>query len=89
MYVVNSVIYFKGKHIPQDIILQSIHRYLAYPLTYRQIEEMMTEGGGKIDHSAINRWVFIYAPQLEKAFRAPLLIDFYGTLYQYLLLETL
>ena len=64
----NSVISFKGKHTPQEIILQSIRWYIAYPLSYRQIEEMMAERGIKIDHSTINRWVLIYAPQLEKAF---------------------
>ena len=67
----NSVISFKGKHTPQEIILQSIRWYIAYPLSYRQIEEMMAERGIKIDHSTINRWVLIYAPQLEKAFHKP------------------
>ena len=43
--------------------------YLAYPLSYRDIEELALERGLKVDHSSINRWVITYAPHLEKAFR--------------------
>ena len=43
--------------------------YLAYPLSYRDIEELALERGLKVDHSSINRWVIKYAPLLEKAFR--------------------
>jgi putative transposase len=43
--------------------------YLAYPLSHRQLEEMMQERGVAVDHSTINRWVLKYAPQLEHAFR--------------------
>ena len=44
--------------------------YVAYPLSYRQIEEMMEERGVEVDHSTLNRWVLKYAPLLEKEFRA-------------------
>lgn len=43
--------------------------YLAYALSYRDIEELMAERGVKVDHSTINRWVIEYAPQLENEFR--------------------
>ena len=43
--------------------------YLAYALSYRDIEEMMAERGFSVDHSTINRWVLHYSPQLEAAFR--------------------
>jgi transposase-like protein len=43
--------------------------YLADPLSYRQLEEMMQERGVAVDHSTINRWVLKYAPQLEHTFR--------------------
>ncbi len=43
--------------------------YLAYSLSYRDIEELALERGLKVDHSSINRWVIKYAPLLEKAFR--------------------
>jgi transposase-like protein len=42
--------------------------YLAYPLSYRQVEELMQERGVSVDHATINRWVLKYSPQLEAAF---------------------
>ena len=51
------------------MILQSVRWYLAYALSYRDIEELMTERGVSVDHSTINRWVIHYSPQLEKEFR--------------------
>lgn len=43
--------------------------YLAYSLSYRDIEELALERGLKIDHSTVHRWVVEYSPQLESAFR--------------------
>ena len=43
--------------------------YLAYALSYRDIEEMMRERGIAVDHSTIQRWVVHYAPKLEEQFR--------------------
>jgi len=60
---------FNGRHFQQDIILQSVRWYLAYSLSYRDIEELMQERGFSVDHSTINRWVLHYSPQLEAAFR--------------------
>jgi putative transposase len=59
---------FKGAHFVKDIILTCVRWYVAYPLSYRQLEEMMQERGVAVDHSTINRWVLKYAPQLEAAF---------------------
>jgi putative transposase len=43
--------------------------YLAYSLSYRNIEELSLERGLPVDHSTVHRWVTDYAPQLEEAFR--------------------
>jgi putative transposase len=59
---------FKGAHFPQDIILTGVRWYVAYPLSYRQVEELMEERGVSVDHATINRWVLKYSPQLEEAF---------------------
>ncbi len=47
---------FKGRHFQHDMILHSMRWYLAYALSYRDIEEMMAERGFSVDHSTINRW---------------------------------
>ena len=59
---------FKGAHFPQDIILTSVRWYVAYPLSYRHVEELMEERGVSVDHATIQRWVVKYSPQLEEAF---------------------
>ena len=60
---------FKGHRFEQDIILTSVRWYLAYPLSYRNLEEMMAERGVDVDHSSVDRWVQKFTPQLEAAFR--------------------
>lgn len=62
------MISFKGRHTPNSIILQCVRWYCAYPLSYRNIEEMMAERGVQVEHSTLNRWIVHYAPKLEKAF---------------------
>ena len=42
---------------------------LAYALSYRDIEELMSERGVQVDHSTIHRWVVKYAPELEANLR--------------------
>ncbi len=42
---------------------------LAYPLSYRDIEEMMSERGVAVDHSSVQKWVVKYSLQLEQSFR--------------------
>ena len=43
--------------------------YVAYPISDRQLEEMMEERGVEVDHSTLNRWVLKYVPLLDQAFR--------------------
>jgi len=64
------MISFKGRHFQQEMILQCVRWYLAYSLSYRDIEEIMKERGFKVDHSTIQRWVVHYAPKLESAFQS-------------------
>ena len=60
---------FKGSQFERDIILWGVRWYVAYPISYRQPEEMMQERGVEVDHSSLNRWVLKYTPALDKAFR--------------------
>jgi putative transposase len=48
---------FKGSHFERDVVLWGVRWYVAYPISYRQIEEMMGERGVGVDHSTLNRWV--------------------------------
>ena len=46
---------FKGSQFERDIILWGVRWYVAYPISYRQLE-MMQERGVEVDHSSLNRW---------------------------------
>jgi hypothetical protein len=43
--------------------------YVAYPLSLRNLEEMMHERGVTVDHSTIHRWGLRLMPVLERTFR--------------------
>lgn len=59
---------FKGSHFEKEIIMWGVRWYVAYPLSYRQLEEMMQERGVAVDHATLNRWVIKYALEFEKQF---------------------
>jgi putative transposase len=63
------VIDFKWRHFGRDIILMVVRWYVAYALSYRDIEELMRERGVPIDHATIQRWVIKFAPLLCAAFK--------------------
>ena len=56
---------FKGCHFPSEVILETVRYYLAYKLSYREIEEIQRERGVNVDHATINRWVIKFTPILE------------------------
>jgi len=66
---------FKWRHFQADIILLCVRWYLRYPLSYRNLEEMMLERGLTVDHSTVYRWVQDYSPQLEKRCRSHLRLN--------------
>jgi transposase-like protein len=48
---------FKWRHFQTERILLCVGWYLRYPLSYRDLEEMMLERGLHVDHTTIYRWV--------------------------------
>lgn len=36
---------FKGCHFPSEVILETVRYYIAYKLSYREIEEIQKERG--------------------------------------------
>jgi transposase-like protein len=57
---------FKGRHFPSSVILLCVRWYLAYSLSYRDLQEFMAERGIEVDASTIYRWVQAYAPELDR-----------------------
>ena len=60
---------FKWKHFVGEIILLNVRWYLKYPLSYRNLKEMMAERGVIVNHTTIMRWVHQYSPEIEKKVR--------------------
>jgi transposase, IS6 family len=60
---------FMWKYFKSQIILLCVRWYLKYPLSYRNVEEMMEERGLSITHTTIMRWVNQYSPIIDKKIR--------------------
>ena len=52
----SSMISFKGKHYPKEVILFAVYFYVRYAVSYHDLEEIMAERGVDVDHATINRW---------------------------------
>src|ERR1700733_8504611 len=59
----------KRLHYPLDVIRMCVRWYVAYPLSLRHLEEMMSERGITVDHSTVHHWAVKLLPVLENVFR--------------------
>lgn len=48
---------FVGFRFPPEVILLAVRWYLRYGLSYRDVEEPLTERGIDVDHVTAYRWV--------------------------------
>ena len=55
---------FSGYRWSRDVILTAVHWYLAYPLSSRQVLELLAERGIDVLHRTILDWVQAFGPQL-------------------------
>jgi putative transposase len=60
---------FKGLCFPKEIILQAVYFKLRWRLNYRDVEELLSIRDLKVNHAAIQRWVFKCTPLVEQQFR--------------------
>ena len=42
-------------------VLYAVYFYVRFPVSYRDLEEIMVERGVVVDHATLNRWVEKYA----------------------------
>ena len=57
---------FKWRQAELELILCAVRWYLRYSLSFRDVEELLSERGLKTDHTTIWRWVQRYGPALEE-----------------------
>jgi transposase-like protein len=60
---------FAGFRFPPDVIVLAVRWYLRFGLSYRDIEELLTERGVEVDHVTVYRWVLRFTPLLAEAAR--------------------
>ncbi len=56
---------FKRRHFEPQIILCAVRWYLRFSLSYREVEELLSERAVPVDHSTIWRSVQRFAPELN------------------------
>jgi transposase-like protein len=60
---------FAGYRFPPDVIVVAVRWYLRFGLSYRDVEELLTERGIEVDHVTVYRWVHRFTPLLAEAAR--------------------
>ena len=58
-----------GFCFPPDVIVLAVRWYLRFGLSYRDLEEPLTERGVEVDHVTVYRWVVRFATLLAEAAR--------------------
>src|SRR4030081_878165 len=60
---------FAGFRFPPEIIVLAVRWYLRFGLSYRDVEELLTERGIEVAHVTVFRWVPRFTPLLVDAAR--------------------
>jgi transposase-like protein len=60
---------FAGFRFPSDVIVLAVRWYLRFGLSYRDVEELLTERGVEVDHVTVYRWGLRFTPVLADAAR--------------------
>jgi transposase-like protein len=55
---------FAGFRFPPEIIVLAVRWYLRFGLSYRDVEELLTERGIEVDHVTVFRWAQRFTPLL-------------------------
>lgn len=57
---------FKRHRFPRDIILLAVRWYCRYPLSCRDVRDLLAERGVTVDASTIHRWIRKFGPEIRK-----------------------
>src|SRR3546814_20975208 len=56
---------FKWRLFQGDVILWAVRWYCRYPISYRDLAELLAELGISVDHTTLYRWVQSSATEME------------------------
>lgn len=60
---------FKRHRFPPSIILLAVRWYCRYPLSYRDVRDLLAERGIHVNPATINRWVVKFGPTISRQIR--------------------
>ena len=60
---------FSGYRWPANVILTAVRWYLAYPLSSRQVRELLAERGIDVSDRTVLDWAQVFGPQLAAEVR--------------------
>jgi IS6 family transposase len=60
---------FADFRFPREVISVAVRWYLRYGLSYRDVEELLAERGGTVDHVTVYRWVQRFTCEFIEAAR--------------------
>ncbi|MDT4982398.1 MAG: transposase, family [Pseudonocardiales bacterium] len=58
-----------GYRFPREVIAVAVRWYLRYGLSYRDVEELLSERGVEVDHVTVYRWVQTFTSEFIDAAR--------------------
>ena len=65
----NTTSAFSGYRWPRDVILTAVRWYLSYPLSSRQVRELLAERGVDVSHRTVLKWAQVFGPLLASEVR--------------------
>ena len=64
-----SVPSYKGFRFPAEVISHAVWLYHRFPLSYREVEELLLARGIVVSHEAIRQWCDRFGPQYAAGLR--------------------
>ncbi len=65
----DSSISYRGCHFPGVVIARAVWLYLRFPLSFRDVEELLAERGIRVSYETIRRWVARFGPRYAAELR--------------------
>ena len=60
---------FRGYRFPAEVIAHAVWLYLRFPLSFRDVEEMLAERGIRVSYETVRCWVSKFGPQFAAELR--------------------
>ena len=62
---------FKRHRFPREVIVLAVRWYCRYPLSCRDVQDLLAERGISVDASTVHHWVRKFSPEIRKTGPSP------------------